>query len=398
MKNISTVYARCRLITPLKNGKKRRTCWSEWKQNLAFDAALNSLAGKSGGIGGSPSAAIFQYCQVGSGTNANSFPSGSITFTQATTVVTASAAFFTSAMVGAILKYGTGSGGAEYYITAYTNSTTVSVNTSATVASTVGTVWMVQQTALETPLYSTNSYQTTTGSCFTTFSGNQQTMQRTFNFALQSSSYNANEIGYSPASGTSLCAGRIVLGSTIVVGTTQFLQVQLQMVRTFSPGSPTAVANVGTEINTAGNAMIEAFSSYTVSTTGTNISGSTGTLLDQGSSVGFALKVGSAISQNAAPSSSSEFTYGTIGSTVLTPASTVAWSYVASSIGLMQASFPSSQISVDTQTCYGIMLMTSGNSAIGVFDINFTTPFTLPFGTYQPQPVFQIAFTRTLTN
>lgn len=361
---------------------------TRWKKNLVLDAGLNSLAQKSGGPGASTPASSFSNCLVGSGNTANSFASGAITFTQSTTTVTASAGFFTSAMVGGILKYGTGSGGTEQYITAFTSSTQVTVSSSATVGATVGTVWMVQQTALQTLLYTSSTYQTSAGSNSTAFAAGQVTMQRTFNFANQATSYNVNEIGWNANGSANIC-GRIVLGSTVVVGTTQFLQVQLQLVVTWTPAAPTAVTNVGTGINTAGNAMIECWNITVVASSGASTQqiGSTNPL-DQGQA-NLNLIVTS-YSQNSTPSTTTPLT-----PTRLTNATPATWTYVNSSVGQMQLAFTTGTYTTAAQSMTGFGI--AGGNGIA-FDILLTTPFTLPTGTFFPQTVFQLAYTRTLTN
>src|SRR5208337_905188 len=75
---------------------------SDWIENLAFDTALSFLAGNNAGFAG-----VFATLKIGSGTNANSFAGGAVTFTQSGFTLTASGSFFTSAMVGAKFKYGT---------------------------------------------------------------------------------------------------------------------------------------------------------------------------------------------------------------------------------------------------------------------------------------------------
>ncbi len=197
-----------------------------WRKNLMLDKGLNSLA-RQAPLSTTP-ASVHINCSVGSGTNANSFASGAVTFSQtASDHVIASGNFFTAAMVGAILKYGTGTAGAEYYITAYTSPTDVTVDTVATVVASVGTVWMVQQTTLQTFLYNYDSYQTNTGDCTTTKTATTEIHQRTYVFN-KSASYTVNEIGYSPNNGATIC-GRLVLPSTDNIGTTNIYVVIIAM-------------------------------------------------------------------------------------------------------------------------------------------------------------------------
>ncbi len=75
-----------------------------WRKNLMLDKGLNSLARQSP-LSTTP-AAVHANCSVGGGTNPNSIATGAITLSQtASNHVIASGSFFTSGMVGAILKY-----------------------------------------------------------------------------------------------------------------------------------------------------------------------------------------------------------------------------------------------------------------------------------------------------
>src|ERR1700744_5859559 len=241
------------------------------KSNLVLDVALNALRNT-----GTPYTTLLAACKVGSGTNANEFNfGGSAIFTQLGNTITATSGVFTSAMVGGIFKYGaTGtSNGAEQYIASFISATQVTVSGAGmTVAvAAAGAVWMVQQTTLQTYNISSTSYQATGNG--TTYSGNTVTFQRTYVFAAQGSAYSVNEVGYYSAGGSNLVFGRIVLGSTVNVPTTSFLVVTLQLTVTQSPATITAVGNVGTHFNTAGNAAINFWSLQTIAT-----NGSTGTI------------------------------------------------------------------------------------------------------------------------
>ena len=168
-------------------------------------------------------------------------------------------------MVGTLFKYGTGTGGAEYYITGYTDTQNVTVDTSALVTMpAVGVVWYVNQTGLQTYLHAATSYQTNAGDNSTTISGGQVTFQRTFIVPTQLAPYSVNEIGWNGKSlgdSTNTVNGRIVLGSTDVVGITNYYVVIVQIIFNYTPAAPAAVLNVGTAINTAGTAMIESLGS-----------------------------------------------------------------------------------------------------------------------------------------
>ena len=164
-------------------------------------------------------------------------------------------------------KIGTGPSGQEVYLT-YVNATTATASISYSISSSVGTVWQVQKTALDSLLYTTSSKDTSAGACSTIFTGNLCTMQVTFKFSVQASSYSVNEIGYGNAVGGATCNGRFVLGSTDVVSTTQYYVVIMQMGVAASPGAPTAVLNVGTTVNTAGTVMFQAWDLHVINSSG----------------------------------------------------------------------------------------------------------------------------------
>lgn len=360
------------------------------RSNLVLDTGLNALAKSSGAccIGDS-----FAALRIGGGTNPNSYPSGTTTFTQSATTVTASAAFFSSSMVGGILKYGTGSGGTEQYITGYTSTLVVTVSSSATVAATIGTVWMVQQNALQSLQYSTATYRVLTGDNSETYSAGQMVLQRTYVNGVQSAPYTVNELGWNSSTGGTNIFGRIVLPSSDVIGTSNFYVVILQMTVTFLPNAPAAVANVGTGINTAGNIMIEWFNF-----SGINADGSTN------------LKVGLCLDQNGANLQSSFITANYVQQTSLTSVAawpltvgavagqsgTVAWTF-SGNVGICTLTAASSTTTTG-QTCYGISLANPGNGFQIVADVQLTTPVALPNGVFIPTTVWQMQYARTLTN
>lgn len=358
-------------------------------KNLLMDGGLNALARSTNATYPAECSAC---CRVGDGTTANKTASGAITFTQTTTTITASAPFFTAGMAGQIFKYGTGTAGAEYYIVTFTDSTHVVVDTSATVAvPTVATVWNVAQTALVNLLFSSTTYETTAGSCQTTTSGNTMVHKRTYNFAQQVSSYNVNEVGYFRVITGSTIFGRVVLSSTEVVAPTNFLQVVLTLTFNYTPSAPTAVGNVGTNINTAGNAMLEQFATgawSTVSATGIVAQAGAGNGADGSNSCGI-YGISATYAQNAS-----------VGATVLTVTKLafntgLTWAF-GSSRGKMTLS-SNTTISTAGQTLFGVMVGNSSNSQ-PIFDVKFTSTFATPTGSFLPQVVFSQTYNRELNN
>lgn len=370
---------------------------TQWQKNLVLDVGLNTLAS-----GQSNFAAFFTGCKVGSSNTPNVIGSGAVTFTQVGTTITASGSFFTSAMTGAILKYGTGSSGIEQYIT-FVNATTATTTTSNSAVAEVGTVYIVQATGLTSYFLVTTAVQTGSGNNGTTISGNQITSKRTFNFANQGSTYNVNEVGYSvDGSNNATVNGRIVLTSTVTVTPTQFLQIVLQLTYLVTPSAPVSVANVGTNLNTAGTAGYLVFDFEAVTATGANTSfqGNGADMMDacelNGSTSGlFVGLTGGAITiPGSIPLSQSNVFTGLYilgGSSI---------SNAGQAVGVGLGSFTYS-LTTAGETCFGLMFGTQTASPPAMrafFALNFTTPQTLPVGTFAGNLQFTLTFTRTLNN
>ena len=355
-----------------------------WRDNLIFNNGLNSLANGNG------LASIFSYCQIGSSNTANSVPSASVTFTQSGNTITASASFFTPDMTGWTLKYGTGAGGVEQTIT-YVSATVATSSLSYTQAGgIVGTAWNVAQATLGAFVNASNNYITSGGSNFTSYSANSITLQRTFLFPQQGSVYTVNEIGYSNTGSSGTCFGRIVLGSSDVVAATQFYVVTIQMTYTFSPGSPTAVGNVGSGgINTAGTAAIDFWATQKVASDGTQ--SSAGQL--DGGNTNWCM-FAAAFAQNSQPSSST--------------VPTIAYAYLLGGYGSISNSAQPVGVGVGT---FSFSLSTTGNVVLAlamgqqnpptlyeVWSLNFTTGFVTPNGVFAGTLSFTITFNHSLSN
>jgi hypothetical protein len=299
-------------------------------------------------------------------------------------------------MVGQLFKWGTGTGGVETYILSFIDNQNVTVDTSASVGATVGTIWNVTQTTLQTPLHSAGSYQLLAGNCSSTQSGNTMTHQRYFIVPQQALQYTVNEIGYNAAAvGTAagLCVGRFVLSSSDVVANTQYYLVIMQVQVTYSPSNPTASGNVGTNINVAGTIMVE-----TLGTIATQVidgstglpTGSAGVLDCQGAGIGLMLPTNT-YTQNGAISGAAGPSWA---SGNLNLGSGTNWVY-ASRRGTMQATWTNS-LTAAGQTLYGIGISQLNTNI--VLDVKFTTPQTAPVGLFQPDTVWQIVFDRILSN
>lgn len=370
------------------------------QKNLLMDGGLNALARSTNSTF---PAECFAGCRVGSGSTSDKTSSGAVTFTQAGTTLTASAGFFTAGMVGYIFKWGTGTGGNEVYITAFTSSTVVTVDTSATVAvPEVGTVWNVTRTALEALLYTHTSYETTAGSCQTTPSANQVVFKRTFNFAQQVASYNVNEVGYFRTTTGTTIFGRLVLGATEVVAPTNFLQVVMELTVTWSPSAPTAVGNVGTNIDTSGNAMIENITTAgtnncvgRVESTGTTSNAGAGSSFDGSGSVaanGTIRGLVASYSQNGATANTN-----TPSVTSISFQASLTWTY--NSVRGQMRLVANTTITTAGETLFGVCIFNgNGGAQVPIFDVKFTSTYALPTGSFLPQVTFLITYNRTLNN
>jgi hypothetical protein len=228
-----------------------------WRKNLIMDAGLDRFA-QTSFVG------LFAQAMVGTGTNPVMRYSSPTTFTQSGNTVTSSAAFFSASDVGYLLAYGAQGSGVvsaanQQYITGYTNATTVTVSSSKTVGATVGAVWYVSQTTLQTFVKATSTYAATGNGTFVTPGNPTSTFSHTriFIFSVEGSPITYNEIGWS-WNGTNTFGRDLILPAGISLSTGQQLEVTLSITLQVSPTVQTAVADVSAGTwNTAGNAMIE---------------------------------------------------------------------------------------------------------------------------------------------
>jgi hypothetical protein len=363
-----------------------------WIHNLVFDAGLNLMASNASFAG------IFSICKVGSSSSPNVISSGAVTFTQTGNTITASSAFFTTPMNGGILKYGVGSSGLEQYITTV-DSTHATSLTSFTQSSPIsGVAYLVQQTSLVAYLYKTNSYQTGVANCGTTLTGSTCAMKRTFNFANQGSTYTVNEIGYaSNNNNDGTCNGRIVPAIGVTVAPSQFLQVVIVFTYTVSPNSPQAVTNVGTNINTAGNIMFNFWDATVVDNNGNNTftQGSfPSDIMDNCQNVRVGL-------MNATPPTQSSSIQNSAASNTTTIYQlgnfSISNSGQAVGVGLGTLTYG---ITTAGESCGGLIFggEIDGSTMKTILTLNFTTPQTLPVGTFAGTLNYTNTFTRTLVN
>jgi hypothetical protein len=260
---------------------------------------------------------------------------------------------------------------------------------------TVGTVWFVQQTALQNFLYASATYDTSGGSNTTAFSTNQATMQRTVVFPVQVSPYIVNEIGYYDSTGGGGAVnGRIGDGAfSDVVAPTEFYVVVIQMTYLVSPPTITAVGNVGTNFNTAGTAAWQYWAVSLVQpdgSTNTNL----GVMDNSVANPYFNFHNADDITQNASPAAGLPPDFGPNSYSISVPHGSNAGQPVGVGVATQAYSFTTAG-----ETCYSIFFsQNSGSVARILFCILLTTPQILPTGTMAGNVSFQWTFTRTLTN
>ncbi len=367
------------------------------RSNLILDYGLTTFAGGNGFAGSA--AHSFLRCAVGSGTQPTSINSGAVTMSSVGTALTTSGAFFTARMVGALVKMGaTGSAGQEFYISSVTNSTSAVAATAPSPALAVEffTVWFVQEAALQTPVLTTSTYQTNSGDCQTTVTGGVVTHKRTFIFPVQVGTYTVNEIGYDIGGGN--LNGRIVLPSSDVVAPTNFYVVIMSLSVAYSPKTPTAVLNVGTNINTAGTASISFYDVYFVTSTGTVSS-------NPGNSPGIEV-AGLSSAFRVFPKVSFSQPNPTVDAIANTPqpftaANSIGFSGAPTqtnpSVGVARLTWGSASVTTAGETLSGWSVNDSNNHF--PFTINFTAPVTAPTGTMQlSTTVLTFTFGRLLVN
>ena len=362
---------------------------SGWQHNTIMDGGLNAMAAGAGFYN------VFKTIKVGSdGTQNYVFNSG-ISFTQSGNVITASGAIFTSGMTGWLFKYGTGTGGIETYITAFTDSTHVTVDTSLSVGTSAGTIWNVIRTSLGAYLYMSTA--SVSGSTTVVSPGVLQ-LSVTRTFAVQALPYNVNEIGYCnniTDDGTIL--GRIVLASTDIVPPTSFLQVTAVMTYTISPCSaPVSVPNTAVNFNNAGSALWNYYACQAVKPDGSvnSYAGLLGGLGCESMDSAVPVFVGFCVLPFTQPSA-------TLATAPPINSFSSFWSGSASFVntGGVGVSVASGTFNLTTtgQTAYGYSIGAI-SPATDEFRVLFTTPQVLPNGAFTGTFSFTNIFSRTLSN
>lgn len=260
----------------IRDGKRYLS--PDWRNNLIMDAGLNKAGNVTSWCG------CFAYCLFGNNVSpvAVQRDSGVVTFTQTSNVITASGGFFVAQDVGRLFKWGTGSGGTEAYITAYTSSTQVTVGASPDVAvPEVGTVWYVNSPTLSTLLQATNTYGATGGDNGTSVVGNVFTHKRTFTGSAVGSPTTLTEIGFSHNNNNTNLFDRDIISGGVALLTGDIPLAVAELIQTINCTTPVTAPDVGSGCNTEGDIQVE-WMNMSNSTAWSSVNTSGGTIASNG--------------------------------------------------------------------------------------------------------------------
>lgn len=194
-----------------------------WQENLILPAGFGSSGSWFDHM---------NYFHAGTGTTPNSAVLNG-TFEQTGTTVTRATGtgVFTSGNVNDFIKFATGE---IAKITVFTNSTTVTVDRSQSVAAAALTVYDCSRVTLDTWVVQTNTANVANQETQASDTG-IATFKRTLDFPFETSAKTYTELGVSRLSGSSAqLVSRLVLDSPVTVDIDQFLQVEFAITATLS--------------------------------------------------------------------------------------------------------------------------------------------------------------------
>lgn len=209
---------------------------SNWINNLILTRGMNEVATRLW-------CNCFTHASAGTDGSPSSESSGSTTMVQSGANGTASAAIFSSANVGDVIKWT--SSGDERLITAFTDSQHVTLSpatpdANSGVAGTF-TLWRTGRTGLVAESKRTATYLTGSPNCETSRTGAILRHRRTFDFSVEVTNTTFSEIGLCWAlAGANTTFSRIV-PPPIPVLSGQFLRVVYELSLTLSPTLPSHV-------------------------------------------------------------------------------------------------------------------------------------------------------------
>ena len=231
----------------IRNGKRYLRPWVD---NLILDSGLNKAGTQNWST-------CFTYCLFGNQVAPEEVrrDSGGITFTVTGTACVASGNFFVPTDTGRLIKFND-TNGQERYLT-YVSAVAATLSSAATgIAAETGTVWYVNQTALQSLLQATDIYDQTGGSNGTTRALNVTTMKRTYIGTAVGGATTLTEIGFSSSAANTNIFDRDIIPGGVALASGDIPTAICHVVLTVYQTTPVAVGNVGTACDTTGNFQV----------------------------------------------------------------------------------------------------------------------------------------------
>ncbi len=254
--------------TRIRNPDGTRTTFSPWAKNLILDCGLDNRVNYSLGNGAT---SLIQHAGIGTGTRANTkdSTSSSVTLNQSGTDVTtvAGASFFVSTDTGNILKWGTGSGGAEVYIMTYVDATHVTVSAAGSHAGERGIIHYVSQTALQTWHAADNGLYEADITTYSVSGIPTVSFKKGFQFPAEGGPVTIKEVSIGADAGnTNLWSRFVISGAGDALLTGQIYELEYLLVMQLPDGAAqVAVGDTsGGTWDTAGTAILDVFDNWGV--------------------------------------------------------------------------------------------------------------------------------------
>ena len=236
-------------LSVLRNGKVIKTLPKS--RNLILDSGLNNHATVD--LPG-----LFNAMLLGATPSPTPVrrDSGAVTLSQSGTTITASGNFFQTTDTGRLLKYNDVPG-TEVYLT-YVSATQAIASLTASVSSINGTIWYVNETALDdaTPV-TTNTRNGGAALNGTSWSGAVQTLKRTLVTSPVGAPVTFTEIGFNTNGANTNIFDRDIITGGVSLLTGDQARCTVEVITTYSPTTPLAQGNVATGFDSSGNIQLE---------------------------------------------------------------------------------------------------------------------------------------------
>jgi hypothetical protein len=230
------------------------------QRNLILDQGLDCIFGTGGGSYTSRNfTGGIDNARYGTGTNPFERDGGTVTFTASSGVLTASAGFFESNDVGRLFRAASGQLG---YITSFTNNTTVAWGGVDFASASLGRIYYVNRTGLQSQVKTTRTYRNSggdNGTSWTDFSNGIIRHKKSYLFSAETGARTVTEVGWGFGGGgqdNGPLFGGALLTSPVSLTTGQQLLLVIELFITWSPMVSTAASNQGTGMDTAGTHSI----------------------------------------------------------------------------------------------------------------------------------------------